>query len=540
MLQQRDRYTWAFLSVLACAFIVTTSSPRLWDDGSLPQRSPQAPLASISHHGGADIPVCLGERGETGRQECLPHQSPSSGLAPRDENRVLTLSDPVQAVESVNLVDSTPASPATADEPAGEVVATDEAPAVGQLGSLLKKGTGSEPSSENAATNNGGEAPVPLLQQAAMPEPAEALAETPVEVRVDAKLVEPSEAIAAETPDVSPQPVADMATSETPADDAPGKDSDLMQPEEAIAPLPDSIRRLPAAIASIPSPLRTPRDQIDAAQERVYPETSPADRPTETPRATQPPVEQKQPAKNAWREPDALLDGLKELAASGTTKQWATDVLLRVHALGAAIAVGSAETSKLLDELEALNVQAPELAKKCPDQAASRRLLKTNFALGRRLDVWREVVELSDSQPAEKTLPEVDPRKLAECLATIDAMTGDSPEGAAWRKYLLVDALKESASREQSPEDRQARQAAQQALARLTQTPLTSHQQKFVASGPVAALRAELRRWAAEPIGVTTVLRDIERYERTGLPSDARRLALDCQHLDVSSVEARR
>jgi hypothetical protein len=39
---------------------------------------------------------------------------------------------------------------------------------------------------------------------------------------------------------------------------------------------------------------------------------------------------------------------------------------------------------------------------------------------------------------------------------------------------------------------------------------------------------------------VADLLRDIERYERTRLPNDARRLAVDCQSLAASPVEARR
>ena len=70
----------------------------------------------------------------------------------------------------------------------------------------------------------------------------------------------------------------------------------------------------------------------------------------------------------------------------------------------------------------------------------------------------------------------------------------------------------------------------------MTQIPLTPEQQRFVSSPPVAALRLELWRWAARPIGVAELLRDIERYERTRLPSDARRLAVDCQDLSASPV----
>ncbi len=43
------------------------------------------------------------------------------------------------------------------------------------LGSLLKKGTGSEPADVNAAKNGGGEVPVPLFQQAVSPKPGDAV-----------------------------------------------------------------------------------------------------------------------------------------------------------------------------------------------------------------------------------------------------------------------------------------------------------------------------------------------------------------------------
>ncbi len=128
---------------------------------------------------------------------------------------------------------------------------------------------------------------------------------------------------------------------------------------------------------------------------------------------------------------------------------------------------------------------------------------------------------------------------MALCLAEIDSLTAGSTVGNAWQKYLLLDALRESSKRPSAADDQATRRVAQEVLQRLTQTPLSPSQQKFVATGPVAALRAELRHWAAEPVGTAAVLRDIETYERTGLPSDARRLAIDRQYLAVSPDEER-
>ncbi len=91
-----------------------------------------------------------------------------------------------------------------------------------------------------------------------------------------------------------------------------------------------------------------------------------------------------------------------------------------------------------------------------------------------------------------------------------------------------------------SPGDPQTRAIARRVLVHLVETPLALEQQQFIASGPVAALRDELQPWAAEPIRLGTLLADIERYERTNLQSDARRLAFDCQYLSVSPSEGER
>jgi hypothetical protein len=306
--------------------------------------------------------------------------------------------------------------------------------------------------------------------------------------------------------------------------------------EKPIA-LPDSLLRLPELLANIPSAIRAiPHDEVQLSPEVSDPEASRS--------RSNVPAPEREPAQrsadDSWREPEALLASLADLANAKPTSQWAAEVVRQVRALGHAVTAGSTEAAAILDRLTKLNGQVPQLAETILDRALARKLKRTGFALGRRLDVWQEVVRLGAPQPADTTTPAVDPEKLAMCLAAIDAATGDSPEGQAWRNYLLVDALKQCSKRQPSPEDATARQIAQQALARLTQTPLTPHQQKFVSKGPVAVLRAELRRWAAEPIGAAAVLRDLERYERTVLPSDAQQLALDCQYLTMAPVAARR
>ena len=306
----------------------------------------------------------------------------------------------------------------------------------------------------------------------------------------------------------------------------------------------ESVRRLPVVVANIPAPIQAaPHGDIQPSAENFQPDQNqqlPLQLPS-PPRISESDRQRaERRADDSWREPETLLKSLNDLPATGPTSRWKAEVVRQIRVLGPAVAGGSDESTAILERLVELNRQAPELAAKISDETLARKLCKTNFALGRRIDVWQAVVRLGVPQLIDSNAAVVDPQKLTMCLAGIDSLTRNSAEGEAWRQYLLVDALRQSAERRQSAQDRTTQQLARQVLERLTQTPMTSHQQKFVASRPVAVLRDELRRWAAEPIGATILLRDIETYERTDLPSDARRLALDFQHLTVSPIEGRR
>ena len=49
----------------------------------------------------------------------------------------------------------------------------------------------------------------------------------------------------------------------------------------------------------------------------------------------------------------------------------------------------------------------------------------------------------------------------------------------------------------------------------------------------MASLRQEMLRHAAEPVRSDRLLQHLENFEMSGLPSDARLLARDCQYLAV-------
>ena len=80
------------------------------------------------------------------------------------------------------------------------------------------------------------------------------------------------------------------------------------------------------------------------------------------------------------------------------------------------------------------------------------------------------------------------------------------------------------------------RDLAQQVHKRLNQMSVNSHQRQFLTSGPMAALNQEMLRHTAEAVESNRLLQHLENYEKSGLPSDARLLARDCQFLSVGSA----
>ena len=502
--QSRRAWVWAFLSILAGMAVFSVASPRLWEvepprqpDTDFPQaaRFPHHPdevLAKAGPHlllgkGGADddgLPPCMGNEAAEEAQSAVPPE----GIA-------VATTSPFPNALSVGEEADKPSLPEAA---------------------IIESSSGSYAGMPQPAEQSSQLTPPPQVTQAHSSASIEidAPSLTPID---DPKPVEPAGKVAAQ--------VTEPAPAETFAKREPATD------------VPDAFRRLPELLANIPAMIHSaPHEALQTSPDALDPDTTPAH--PKMPAAEHKPVQR--PADDSWREPEVLLESLKELAGAKPTSHWAMEVTRQVRAMGPAFRERSNEAAEILDRLVKLNGQVGQLAANISDRALAHRLKQTGFALARRLDIWQEVVQLGSPQTADVVVPEVDPAKLAMCLAEIDDFTAGSAEGQSWRRYLLIDALKECSKRQPSSDDVRARQLAQQSLARLTQTPFTPVQQTFISSEPIAALRSELKHWAAEPIGAAAVLRDLERYERTGLPGDAHQLALDCQYLTMAPVEARR
>jgi hypothetical protein len=354
----------------------------------------------------------------------------------------------------------------------------------------------------------------------------------------------PGEAIAEQ----SMSPVVPQQPAEKPAATPPAAESSGSTSKSSL--LPEWLRRLPETVANLPSALS------DAVLPKSTPHSTPIPKPKSTPASLpkqparpqiaakprivakpQPIVYQK--VDDSWHEPETLLTELSALAG-GPAANWTATVLRQLAALKPALAAGSDKAAPILDRLDALSQQTLPLTTQLSDRAFARKWRETGYALGRRVDVWRQIARLEQADAFLYAPPTLDPQRLADCLATVEDATNGSPEGKAWQTFLLLDDLNHRCVKQSPRDERSSCEIAEQVLARMTQIPLTAEQQRFISSPSLTALRLELWRWAARPIGLNELLRNIELYERTRLPSDARRLAVDCQSLSVSPVEARR
>jgi hypothetical protein len=236
----------------------------------------------------------------------------------------------------------------------------------------------------------------------------------------------------------------------------------------------------------------------------------------------------------AWPEPVALLDRLEALAGDRQTGPWASAVADEVRRLGSAGPEDSGQqVPSIVERLSRLNRQADDLAIELGDRPLAITLRRAQYALARRLAVWRPVIAAGGPAGQSDGPSEPNPQRLRSCLARVGALTRDSAAGQAWRKYLDLDALERLAGRP-AEDPHQRCTLVRRILDRLNRPGMSAKQRAFVDGEPLAELESELRHWAAEPVDLGQLLRRLEAYEQTGLSSHGRLLAEDGRRLRFS------
>lgn len=241
-----------------------------------------------------------------------------------------------------------------------------------------------------------------------------------------------------------------------------------------------------------------------------------------------------------WQAPTALLAQLERLAQSPDCAAWAIHVRSLLLALAEDLDGQRGKAQRILPELRQAAQSGAKLASGITEPPTATLLMRTQYALIRRLDLWERTPGIglpSDLPPASPVaVAPAAEAEMATCLASIESLTRSHEHGPSWREYLMLQDLKTAT---QANVDFAARQElARTVLARLQHARRTISDRRLLQRGPLASLDAELNRWAAEQVDPRRLLAHVERYEEQLDAQSAQHLADDWRALHWSSNEA--
>ncbi len=248
-----------------------------------------------------------------------------------------------------------------------------------------------------------------------------------------------------------------------------------------------------------------------------------------------------------WPIPLALFAQLDKLAENAATRRWAAETRRLVETLGLVLALQSGrskdEVSSTFTRLRALNDQADRAADQMKDDCLAEQLRRTSYSLRRRLDLWQLIAGIDAPHTAGDETA-MDTGSLALVLTKVESLMGNSARAAAWREFLLIDALRSMADENKTAaqdDDKvdwtskaRRRMLAGEVLARVARSTLSQSQQKFLMRNPFMQLGSELRRINDDAFDSRELVRRLEAYEAQNLPGEGRWLADESLRLAVS------
>ena len=312
----------------------------------------------------------------------------------------------------------------------------------------------------------------------------------------------------------------DPSVNETPALPSPQPNTELMLNDAA-----DQMR-LSSTLVRPPQPIIPEPEITDSLRQ-------PLDLPSPSPFALPEPP----PVHRAFANPTALVNQLKALAdTTPSAADWADQVLIHIERIVAAPQLADAGVTNELVSLRQLADEAKVLAKSAGDDQARSRLLRSGYAIVRRIVMWDLVHSLAAGD-AFTAAPIVNARDWKQALAKVDSMLQATGAAVHWRKYLLIDrAMAEFDSPSSTPADQ--RQLAREILHRLHSTQLSHEQENFLKMPAFVALDQQLKARAAETPDLQALLRAIERFEDSDGAASSRELASEYDRLRWSTDTA--
>lgn len=266
-----------------------------------------------------------------------------------------------------------------------------------------------------------------------------------------------------------------------------------------------------------------------------------------------------------WPTAWALQSTCEALRGGEQTRQWANQVLACLAGLEAK-QLHDPGARELLQELRWLSLQAGGMIGRMRDANEISAVRRAQYDLVRRLEIWDVMAARAQSDgPGAACIrpnPQIDEPVLL-ALQQVHALLKTDPAGQTWERYLHLSDVTALAQRQVRGGDSLAkvrgishgpgtvaananlseselllnerRTMAAALQQRLKSQQLSAAQQTFLRRGEFAELAHAVNSWTLETRPLTELAAQMEQYEATRLPGEARRLAVFLNQLELSS-----
>ena len=224
-----------------------------------------------------------------------------------------------------------------------------------------------------------------------------------------------------------------------------------------------------------------------------------------------------------WPEPPRLLRKLSRLIESEESRAWSEEVIGQLDILHQVPSFASEKANAPLLALAHLAEDAQVRGTKMDSSGNRSRLLRTAYALSRRVAVWQQIYQI-ESQSIEAVSPEGTAPSVVAASRAVRAYLARTGRSGPWGKYFRLDKIEQVfADPTSSREER--RLLAQETLAKTKSSDLTAAQYTAMQAEPFVALVAQLRLWAVGTVDYSKLLEAIENFEVSPSAADGKVVA---------------
>jgi len=224
---------------------------------------------------------------------------------------------------------------------------------------------------------------------------------------------------------------------------------------------------------------------------------------------------QKKGSINGWPQAEELhsrLDALSTDHFSADIQSWASRVRHSLDELTKAKLSDYAASTATLESLTRLASHSVLSQSELKDSRRTH-IRRANFALQRRISVWKEILERERKSATVLPTIEAGANEVLSQLGQVNARFATDELRKSWRSFLGLDELEQLCGGDLVLNVRARRTVSRKFLRRIQSPSLREQQKQYLKRLAVETLAEQMKTWADEPIRHQVLLRRLERFE---------------------------